>query len=515
MNKFNTFVTDFEKTQTTNTNQASIMKHTILTLLAAATITINSHAKVDYRVIPMPQSIQIDKSGKHILWTAGNQPKTLTDLRSDNPEAYRIVVDSKGVTIHGATDAGVFYGLQTFLKSIALEEGPQISLPHAVISGAPRFPYRGAHLDVARHYFPADFIYTYIDILALHGLNQFHWHLTDDQGWRFEVKGMPQLALKGQYRPNTVIGKNCGITDDTPEQGYYTQEEMRRIVQYAAERHINIIPEIDLPGHMVAALSVYPGLGCTGGPYSVWNRWGVSPDVLCAGNPDVLPFLKKILAELCDIFPSKIIHIGGDESPRDRWKKCPKCQARIKELGLKDEAALQTYINKELDEYLTSRGRTLMGWDETLEGGLSPNAMVMSWRGIEGGIASARQHHRAVMTPGGWCYFDHYQLRDKDAQPLAIGGYTPLSKIYAYDPMPSQLTPEEQKYIIGVQCNVWTEYIVSPQHVQYMLLPRLAALSEVQWLEPGQKDYEDFKKRLTAMQKIYDKYGYNYCRRYE
>ena len=515
MHFFNTFVTDETIITDHKTIQSTFMKSRILALLAAATLTVSSIAKVDYQVVPLPQSIKMEKSGKHLLWKTDRRPKTVIDLKSDNPEAYRIVVDTKGVTIHGASDAGVFHGQQTFLKSIALEEGTEISLPCAIIEGAPRFQYRGAHLDVARHFIPTDFIYKYIDIMALHGLNEFHLHLTDDQGWRFEVKSMPELALKGQFRPNTIIGNNCGIYDDSPEQGYYTQEELRRIVKYAAERYINIIPEIDLPGHMVAALSVYPNLGCTGGPYNVWTKWGVSPDVLCAGNPDVLPFLKKILSELCDVFPSKIIHIGGDESPRDRWKACPKCQAKMKELGLTKEAGLQTYINKELDKFLTERGRILMGWDETLEGGLSENAMVMSWRGVNGGIASARQHHRAVMTPSGWCYFDHYQLQDKNKQPLAIGGYTPVSKVYAYEPVPKELTAEEQKYIIGVQCNLWTEYIVSPEHVQYMLLPRLTALSEIQWLEPEKKDYEDFKKRLATMQKIYDKLGYKYCRRYE
>ena len=477
-------------------------------------------AKVDYRVIPLPQSIKMDAKARTIEWKADATPKTVVDLKGENAEAYRIVVDQKGVTVHGASEAGVFYGLQTFQKSIALEEGETVTLPMAVVEGAPRFKYRGVHLDCARHFMPLGFIYRFIDILALHQVNEFHWHLTDDQGWRFEVKSMPLLTQKGSYRPFTVVGKNCGIYDDSPETGYYTQEEMRQVVAYAREHHINIIPEIDLPGHMVAALSVYPELGCTGGPYAVWSDWGVSPDILCAGNPKVLPFLKQILGELCDVFPSKIIHIGGDESPRDRWQQCPKCQAKMKELGLKNEAQLQTYINKELDKFLTSRGRTLMGWDETLEGGLSENAMIMSWRGEEGGVAAARQHHEAVMTPGGWCYFDHYQLRnknpqDQNIQPLGIGGYLPLSKVYGYDPVPKELSAEEAKYIVGVQCNLWSEYLVSPQHVEYMLMPRLAALSEVQWLETDRKNYDDFQQRLQNMERIYDKKGWSYCPRYE
>ena len=295
---------------------------------------------------------------------------------------------------------------------------------------------------------------------------------------------------------------------------------MRSVVAYAAERNINVIPEIDLPGHMLAALCAYPELGCTGGPYAIWSDWGVSPDVLCAGNDKVIPFLKDILAEVCEVFPSEIIHIGGDESPRDRWKACPKCQAKMAALGLSRESELQTYINKELDKFLSERGRILMGWDETLEGGLSESAMVMSWRGVEGGVAAARQHHRAVMTPTGWCYFDYYQLQNKypqdhNLQPLAIGGYLPMSKVYSYEPVPEQLTEDERKYIIGVQCNLWSEYILSPEHAMFMLLPRLAALCEVQWTQPEQKDYEDFKKRLPAMQNVYKQRGYTYCRRYE
>lgn len=498
-----------------------IMKKLFLCAIALMMCTLG-YAKVDYRVIPLPQSISIDAKGRTIQWKADATPKTVVDLKADNSESYRIVVDKNGVTIHGASDAGVFYGLQTFQKAIALEQGETITLPMAVIQGAPRFKYRGVHLDCARHFMPLGFIYKFIDILALHQVNEFHWHLTDDQGWRFEVKKHPLLTERGGYRPYTVIGKNMGIYDDTPEQGFYTQQEMKQVVAYAKERHINIIPEIDLPGHMLAALCVYPDLGCTGGPYAIWSDWGVSPDVLCAGNPKVIPFLKEVLGELCDVFPSKIIHIGGDESPRDRWKHCPKCQAKMKELGLTREAELQTYINKELDKFLTSRGRILMGWDETLEGGLSENSMIMSWTGEKGGIEAAKQHHEAVMTPGGWCYFDHYQLRnnkdvqDQNIQPLGIGGYTPLSKVYSYDPIPKELRgKDEAKYIIGTQCNLWTEYIVSPQHLQYMLMPRLAALCEVQWLEPEKKDYSDFQQRLQNMERIYDKMGYTYCHKYE
>ena len=336
------------------------------------------------------------------------------------------------------------------------------------------------------------------------------------------MKALPELAKKASVRPNTILGRNLYLNnpaatlyDDTPETGYYTQEEMRELVSYAAERYITIVPEIDLPGHMVAALSVFPELGCTGGPYEVWNIWGISKDVLCAGNPRTLDFLKTVYGELCDIFPSKLIHIGGDESPRTRWQTCPKCQAKMKELGLKKEAELQTYINKEMEAFLASRGRQIIGWDETLEGGLSDKAAVMSWRGQDGGKAAAKLHHEVVMTPTSHCYIDYYQLKDQGVQPLAIGGYLPLSKVYSLEPVPEELTEEEAKYILGAQCNLWTEYVVSPDHAEFMLLPRLAAISEVQWLEPEKKNYEQFLTRLDPLQQIYRKLGYKYCPAYE
>jgi len=437
-------------------------------------------------------------------------------LKNSNPDAYTITVDKKGIRIVGATYSGVFHGVQTLRKAIGTETSDTILVPYVTVNDEPRFGYRGVHLDCARHFFPVDAIKRYIDILALHGCNQFHWHITDDQGWRFEVKAYPELAKKASYRPHTVIGNNCTngngryIFDDTPETGYYTQEECRDIVRYAAERYINVIPEIDLPGHMVAALSVYPELGCTGGPYDVWAIWGVSADVLCAGNDKTLDFLKTVLSELADVFPSKMIHIGGDESPRMRWEHCPKCQAKMKSLGLDKEAQLQTYINKELEKYMASKGRELIGWDETLEGGLSENALVMSWRGYYGGIEGARQHHRVIMTPTEFCYFDYYQSRQ--TQPLGIGGYVPVSKVYRMEPIPRELNDEEAKYILGPQCNLWTEYMVSEDHVQYMLLPRLCAMSEVQWVMPEQKDFDEFSNvRLPRMLELFRKLGYTYC----
>lgn len=531
------------------------MKKIIFALIATM-MSLNSMAEVTYQVIPLPQSIKLDPSGKSaqlikgqvVSYPADNAmmkrnaqfaqeflgltpqvaakkvktPVNLTlGLQSENPDAYQITIDKKGITIQGASESGVFYGIQTLRKSVALEEGDTISLPYATITGEPRFQYRGTMLDCARHFFPVTFIKEFIDILALHGVNKFHWHLTDDQGWRFEVKALPELAKKGSYRPYTIIGSNVGlgqgdpIWDDTPEEGYYTQAELREIVQYAQERYITIIPEIDLPGHMVAALSVYPNLGCTGGPYFVRPYWGVDPDVLCAGNPETLKFIHTVLGELCEVFPSKYIHVGGDESPRDRWKKCEKCQNKKKELQLDNEAQLQTYILKDVEKFLSQHGRELIGWDEILEGGLSEGATVMSWRGYKGGITAARLHHRVIMTPTDNCYIDYYQLKNQRAQPHAIGGYLPLSKVYAMEPIPNDLTEEEGTYILGAQCNLWTEYVLSPKHAEYMLLPRLDAMCEVQWLQPDQKNFEAFTTRLADMEKLYKKLGYSYCTAYE
>ncbi len=524
-------------------------------ILSLAAFCLNTAAEINYQVIPMPQQIDINKDGKYMVlskgmtvgYPSGNlqmkrnaefaaeylglnvieegkkkaDVNLMTGLKSSNPDAYVITIGQKGIMIQGASESGVFYGIQTLRKSIMNETG-EIRLPYAVVSGEPRFTYRGTELDCARHFFPVSFIKKFIDILALHGINRFHWHLTDDQGWRFEVKALPELAEKASVRPCTIIGKNVGLSnpdnaiyDDTPETGYYTQEEMRDIVAYAAERYITIIPEIDLPGHMIAALSVYPELGCTGGPYKVWGVWGVADDVLCAGNPKTLEFLKTVYGELCDVFPSKLIHIGGDESPRVRWKSCPKCQAKMKELNLSNEAQLQTYINKEMEAFLATKGRQIIGWDETLEGGLSENAAVMSWRGYDGGKAAAKLHHQVVMTPTNNCYFDYYQLKNRDAQPLGIGGYLPLSKVYSMEPVPSDLTKEEAKYIMGAQCNLWTEYMLSPDHVEYMLLPRLAAMSEVQWLKPEEKNYEQFLERLATFKQSYQRLGYKFCTSHE
>ena len=442
------------------------------------------------------------------------------DKTISNAEGYRLNSDAKQIRIAGASAAGVFYGIQTLRKSLPLCNGKatQVSIPAVHITDAPRFAYRGTHLDVSRHFVSADSIRQFIDMLALHNINRFHWHLTDDQGWRIEIKKYPLLTKIGAKREQTVIGHNTGKYDGIPYDGFYTQQQIRDIVKYAADRYITIVPEIDLPGHMQAALAAYPELGCTGGPYKVWQKWGISDDVLCAGNDKVLAFIDNVLKEVTQLFPSKYIHVGGDECPKVRWKDCPKCQARIKALHLeaKDghsaEERLQSYVITHASNYLKSLGRNTIGWDEILEGGLAEGATVMSWRGEAGGIAAAKQNHDVVMTPNSYLYFDYYQSLDKANEPLAIGGYLPLQRVYSYEPMPEELTAEEARHIIGVQANIWTEYMPTFKHMQYMALPRVAALSEVQWTQPQLKDYTDFTNRLIGLTHLYDRLGYNYAK---
>ena len=437
-----------------------------------------------------------------------------------NAEGYKLDADAKQIRISGASAAGVFYGIQTLRKSLPLVNGKasKVSIPAVHITDAPRFAYRGTHLDVSRHFVTADSVRQFIDMLALHNINRFHWHLTDDQGWRIEIKKYPLLTQIGSKRAQTVIGHNSGKYDGKPYSGFYTQKQIRDIVKYAADRYITIVPEIDLPGHMQAALAAYPDMGCTGGPYEVWQKWGVSDNVLCAGNDKTLTFIDNVLKEITQLFPSKYIHVGGDECPKTQWQKCPKCQARIKALNLeaKDghsaEERLQSYIITHASNYLKSLGRNTIGWDEILEGGLAEGATIMSWRGESGGIAAAKQHHDVVMTPNSYLYFDYYQSLDKANEPLAIGGYLPLETVYSYEPMPKELTADEARHIIGVQANIWTEYMPTFKQMQYMALPRLAALSEVQWSQPALKDYNSFTNRLTEFTHLYDRLGYNYAK---
>ena len=438
---------------------------------------------------------------------------------NDNKEAYQVTITANNITINGASKAGTFYGVQFLRKSIPVQKVSKVTFPAKIITDKPYFAYRGAHLDSARHFFSADSVRIYIDMLALHNINKFHWHLTDDQGWRFESKKYPELTVVGSTRSQTMLGKEWDKFDGKPHSGFYTQQEMKELVKYAAERNITIIPEIDLPGHMVAVLATYPKLGCTGGPYKVRETWGVAEDVLCAGNDETYDFIKNILEEVTEIFPSEYIHIGGDECPKNSWKKCPKCQAKIKALGIKGDAKhtaeeyLQSHIITFAEEVLAKKGRKMIGWDEILEGGLAPNATVMSWRGIGGAIEAAKSNHDAIMTPMSFCYFDFYQTDKTDKEPLAIGNYLPVERVYSFNPYPEALNKEQQKHILGVQANIWTEYIQTFKHVEYMALPRMAALAEVQWVTPTKpKNYQEFLQRLMRLLPIYEVEGYTYAK---
>ncbi len=410
----------------------------------------------------------------------------------NNAEAYELKIEPKQITMRG-DKAGLFYAQQS-LQQLLFNGGGKLDCQ--TIIDAPRFAWRGMHLDVSRHFFSVDFIKKYIDILAMHKMNTFHWHLTDDQGWRIEIKKYPKLTQIASQRKETMVGKNFNpyVGDGVPHGGFYTQEQIKEVVAYAKERFVTVVPEIEMPGHSVAALSAYPQYSCNQKPLQARTTWGVSEDVYCSKD-ETFTFLFNILDEVMELFPSKYIHIGGDEAPKTRWKSCQQCQGNIKKHGLKDEHELQSYFIKKIDAYLTSKGRYTIGWDEILEGGLAPNAAVMSWRGEAGGIAAAKLNHKVVMSPGSHCYFDHYQ-GNKKTEPLAIGGYTPLKKTYSYEPIPAALSKDAASYILGAQGNVWTEYMSTPEQVMYMALPRLSALSEVLWSGKDQRNYQNFVGRL-------------------
>ena len=538
------------------------LNHALLAgALALACASCTAEKEANYQVIPLPQEVSLTqenpfKLNENVLIAypennallqrnaeflseyiqqatnyapktkaiaAGEQVKNAIVLGLDpsiaNKEGYVLTTTPEGININGQTENGVFYGIQTLRKSIPAEaKEATILIPAGEIKDEPRFSYRGMHLDVGRHFFPKEFMKKYIDLLALHNMNTFHWHLTDDQGWRIEIKKYPKLTEIGSQRSRTVIGRNTQEYDNTPYGGFFTQEEAKEIVKYAQERYITVIPEVDLPGHMLAALAAYPEMGCTGGPYEVCPRWGIFEDVLCIGNDQTMQFLEDVMNEIIEIFPSKYVHIGGDEAPRTRWEKCPKCQARIKTEGLKAdknhtaEDRLQSYCMTRIEEFLNSKGRQIIGWDEILEGDVAPNATVMSWRGMEGGIKAAQLGHDVIMTPTSFCYFDYYQTADTKDEPLGIGGYVPIEKVYSLKPVPAVLTEEQSKHILGAQANLWTEYIHSSEHVEYMVLPRMAALAEVQWTQPEKKDFKDFTKRLARLMKFYQRDGFNYAK---
>lgn len=440
-------------------------------------------------------------------------------------EDYILKADAKGVILAGATGKGEFYALQSLLQllppqifSSSLEKGTKWTVPACTIFDRPRYGHRGSMLDVARHFFPVSFVKRYIDLLALHKMNRFHWHLTDDQGWRIEIKKYPKLTEVGSKRKESMKGHyNDWKFDGTPHGGFYTQEEIKDVIAYAQKKYITIIPEIEMPGHALAALASYPELGCTekslkGGPYEVTGIWGVHDDVFCP-TETTFKFLEDVLTEVIALFPSEYVHIGGDECPKIAWKQSAFCQALMKKEGLKGEHELQSYFIKHFDKFLTSKGKKIIGWDEILEGGISPNATIMSWRGVEGGIAAAQQNHDAIMTPTGFCYLDYYQS-DPSTEPLAIGGYLPLEKVYSYDPTPKGLTPEQAKHILGVQANLWTEYIQTPSHVEYMAYPRVCAIAETGWTSAKLKNYDDFTTRLKIHFERLKYLAVNYARSY-
>ncbi|WP_242155827.1 beta-N-acetylhexosaminidase [Aestuariivivens sediminis] len=526
----------------------------------------------DYQIIPQPVSIQ-PSNGKFLVdsktkisasdalqneagflaqmlsYSAGVTINTgdngniqlQLDDTIENEEGYTLSVSYNQITISGKTAKGVFYGIQTLrqLMSASVESkiNPlgELTLPAVTITDHPRYQYRGMHLDVARHFFPVDFIKTFIDLIALHKMNTFHWHLTEDQGWRIEIKKYPKLTEIGAFRNGTIVGHHPGTANDQiPYGGFYTQEEIKDIVAYASERHVSVIPEIELPGHSSAAIAAYPNLSCfpeeptvvtndmmsekgkaiqdAGRPKIVQETWGVFPDVYCAGKEETFAFLQDVLDEVIPLFPSEYIHIGGDECPKENWERCSNCQQRIKTEGLEDEHELQSYFITRIEKYLNSKGKNIIGWDEILEGGLAPNATVMSWRGIEGGIEAAKQNHDVIMTPNSSCYFDHYQSEDIENEPLAIGGKTTVGDVYAYEPTPEELTDEEGKFILGAQGNVWTEYMKTTDYVEYMILPRMTALSEVVWTPKESRNWDDFHSRLQHFSKRFDAMGVNYAK---
>lgn len=442
---------------------------------------------------------------------------------SMGPEEYSIDIKKKTCLVKASAYSGFLYAIQTLkqLTDVAIfsdKVNPlqKFYFPAVSIKDKPRFAYRGMHLDCARHFFSVEEVKKYLDIMATYKLNRLHWHLTEDQGWRIEIKKYPKLTQIGAFRNGTMVGKDFKSNDGIRYGGYYTQDQIRDVVAYASSLGITVIPEIDLPGHMLGALAAYPELGCTGGPYEVWTRWGVSEEVMCPGKEAMFTFLEDVFTELLDLFPSEYIHIGGDECPKTEWEKCPDCQARIKALGIKADSKhtaeqyLQSYVTARVQKFLNDKGRKIIGWDEVLEGELAPGATVMSWRGVDGGIQASALGFDVIMTPNTYCYFDYYQSGDHNQEPLAIGGNLPVEKVYSYEPFEG-LNASQQKHILGVQANLWTEYIATNEYLEYMLLPRMCALSEIQWCASKDKNFDRFSASMRAESfKIFDTLGYNY-----
>lgn len=435
----------------------------------------------------------------------------------ESPEAYRLTATGDGVVLSASAPAGLRHGFQTLrqllppqILGLERADGIDWRIPALSISDAPAFGWRGLHMDVGRHMFPLPFIKKFIDLLAFYKFNTFHWHLTEDQGWRIEIKKYPWLTEIGAFREETCLPHNRRKFDGVPYGGFYSQEQVRELVAYAGERGITVVPEIELPGHSLAALTAYPELGCVGKDYQVRTSWGIADDIYCAGNDDVFTFLRDVFSEVLELFPGEFIHVGGDEAPKKRWKRCPACQARIKQEGLKNEDELQSWFVRQFDNWLRERGRRLIGWDEILEGGLAPNATVMSWRGSDGGIEAANAGHDVVMTPTTYCYLDYYQAEDFASEPPALRAYLPLSKVYEFVVVPEEIADDKKGHILGGQGNIWTEYIPTSDHLEYMAYPRAIALAEVLWNHPRERDYGAFLTRLKAHLPCLDTLGVNY-----
>lgn len=533
-----------------------ILFYLLLIDYCAFAIDKNCNNRMIYEVIPMPQEIEYRKGNDFVLTNSTEivycqcdsmqyknahflqryiQEKTgwqlritnsldrinnsivlRSDLSCENKEAYQISVDPDNITINGASSAGTFYGIQTFYKTmISLEcDGSEIFFPQVLINDYPRFGYRGVMLDVSRHFFPVSFIKEFIDILALHNINRFHWHLTNDQGWRIQIDSYPLLNSVGSARKNVVINpKNAYPEKDGNIYGpyYYTKNEIREVIKYAKDRFIEIIPEIDVPGHTMAVLAAYPELGCTGGPYEVANSRGIYHDVLCLGNRHTYDFLYNVFNEILDLFPCQYIHIGGDECPKTRWRECPKCREMAARLSI-DVDNLQAYMVSFLEKIISDRNKIIIGWDEIINDQVPKSTVIMGWRGINASVKAVRKGYNTIMTPNSYMYFDYAQNRDIENSPISMGNYLPLEKVYSFEPFDIELSDQEKSKILGVQANLWTEFIPDEKTVELMLLPRLDALSEIQWTLPEKKDYKSFLNRLPSILSFYKDKGYNFAK---
>lgn len=543
-----------------------------MAMAAAGALSLFAELKADYQVVPMPQSIVENVTAGSftltpevkVLYPEGNKvmkrnAELLADYISDNlgftpatgsydpsklkkgagngaivlaldpkvenEEGYELTVGPKGVTIKGSGEAGVFYGIQTLRKSLPVtapaETATEVTLPAVTVTDAPRFRYRGMLLDTGRHYYPVEGVKRFVDLMAMHNMNNFHWHITDDQGWRIELKRHPELTEKGSTRKETIFGRVAPVYDNTPYGGYYTQDDIREILQYCADRHINVIPEIDMPGHTLSLLASHPEVGCTGGPYEVGTHWGVYPDILCAGKEATFKLVEEIWDEVLELFPSEYVNIGGDEAPKVNWEKCPDCQRRIAEEGItaKDgysaESQLQGYFTKRLEKYLNSKGRKVIGWDEITEADINPSTTVMAWRGTDHIASSANAGHDVIGASNSYNYLDYYQRQNTFEEPFLIGHYLPLSKVYQYEPVSDEVLPGNEDHIIGVQAALWGEFIGNANLMTYQALPRMAAVSESQWIAPDKKVYSRFLPRLRNLTHLYDRYQYPWCRAWE